>query len=78
VSADSPQTTRESLTAKHAAAVARRRAAPLGSQEFVRASEEVAGIEVAIARLEEPPPEETAGRAEQAAKPAEQAAKPTA
>jgi hypothetical protein len=38
----------------------------------------VAGIEVAIARIEEPPPGETARRAEQAARPAEQAAKPTA
>jgi hypothetical protein len=69
LSPDSPKATRESLTAQHVAAVARRRAAPLGSREFVRASEEVARIEVAIARLEEPPPEETARRAEQAAKP---------
>jgi hypothetical protein len=69
LSPDSPQATRESLSTQHAAAVARRRAAPLGSQEFVRASEEVARIEVAIARLEEPPPAETARRAEQAAKP---------
>jgi hypothetical protein len=64
-----PRATRESLTAQHAAAVERRRAAALGSKKFVRASEEVARIEVAIARLEEPPPEETARRAEQTAKP---------
>jgi hypothetical protein len=64
-----PRATRESLTTEHAAAVARRRAAKLESKEFVRASEEVARIEVAIARLEEPPPEQTARRAEQAAKP---------
>ena len=69
MSPDSPPATRESLTIQHAAAVARRRAAPLDSEEFVRGSEEVARIEVAIARLEEPLPEETARRVEQAAKP---------
>jgi hypothetical protein len=69
LSPDSQPATREALTAQHAAAVARRRAAALGSREFVRASQEVARIEVAIAGLEEPPPEETARRAEQAAKP---------
>jgi hypothetical protein len=50
---------------RHAAAVARRRAAPLGSEAFQKAAEQVARIEVQIARLEEPPAEETAERAKQ-------------
>ncbi len=42
---------------KHVAARARRDAAPLGSVEYQEAAEEVGRIEVAIAKLEEPPQE---------------------
>jgi hypothetical protein len=49
--------------AQHAAARARRDAAPLGSDEFRAAAEEVATIEVAIAALEEPPPTTVPGTA---------------
>ncbi len=48
---------RGELMARHAAARQRRDAAPLGSDEFRAAAEEVARIEIAIAQLEEPPPE---------------------
>ena len=47
---------RGALMEQHAAARARREAAPLGSDEFTAAAEEVARIEIAIAALEEPPP----------------------
>ena len=47
---------RSALMEQHAAARARREAAPLGSDEFRAAAEEVGRIEVAIAALEEPPP----------------------
>jgi hypothetical protein len=40
---------------KHVAARARRDAAELGSDEYREAAEEVGRIEVAIAKLEEPP-----------------------
>jgi hypothetical protein len=46
---------RSALMQQHAAAKARRDAAPLGTDEFRAAAEEVARIEVAIAELEEPP-----------------------
>lgn len=46
---------RSKLMEQHAAARARREAASLGSDEFRAAAEEVARVEVAIARLEEPP-----------------------
>jgi hypothetical protein len=42
---------------RHRAARARREAAPLGSDAFRDAAEEVARIEIAIAQLEEPPPQ---------------------
>jgi hypothetical protein len=42
--------------AEHAEAKRRREAAPLGSDAYRVASEDVARIEVAIAALEEPPP----------------------
>ncbi len=48
--------TRESLMVEHAAARKRRDAAALGSDEFRRAAEDVARIEIAIAAIEEPPP----------------------
>jgi hypothetical protein len=44
--------TREQLLVEHAAARHRRDAAPLGSPAFERASEDVAHIEVEIARIE--------------------------
>jgi transcription elongation GreA/GreB family factor len=47
---------RSSLMEKHVAARARRDAAALGSDEYREAAEEVGRIEVAIAKLEEPPP----------------------
>jgi hypothetical protein len=47
---------RSSLMEQHVAARARRDAAALGSDEYQAAAEEVGRIEVAIARLEEPPP----------------------
>jgi hypothetical protein len=56
MSAERATATRESLMEEHAVARARREAAPLGSDEFRAAAEEVARIEIAIAALEEPPP----------------------
>jgi hypothetical protein len=50
------QSTREALMEQHAHARRRRDSAPLGSDEFRAAAEEVARIEIAIAQLEEPPP----------------------
>ncbi len=47
---------RDGLMERHRAARARREAAELGSDDFRAAAEEVARIEIAIARLEEPPP----------------------
>ncbi|MGI8929635.1 MAG: hypothetical protein ACR2H0_09280 [Candidatus Limnocylindrales bacterium] len=41
---------------QHVAARARRDASPLGSDGFRAAAEELARIEIAIARMEEPPP----------------------
>jgi hypothetical protein len=49
-------THRIELLARHADAKQRREAAPLGSDEFRAACEEVARIEIAIAAAEEPPP----------------------
>jgi hypothetical protein len=49
-------TTRAELMELHAAARRRRDAAPLGSEGFRAAAEEVARIEIQIARIEEPPP----------------------
>jgi transcription elongation GreA/GreB family factor len=46
---------RGALMEQHRAARARRDAAALGSDEYRAAAEEIARIEVAIARLEEPP-----------------------
>jgi hypothetical protein len=47
--------TREELMEAHRAARERRDAAPLGSDAFRDAAEEVARIEVGISELEEPP-----------------------
>jgi hypothetical protein len=47
---------REALMEQHRAARARREAAPLGSDAYRAAAEEIARIEVEIARIEEPPP----------------------
>ena len=46
---------RDALMEQHRAARARRDSAPLGSDEFRAAAEEIARIEVEIARREEPP-----------------------
>ena len=46
---------REALMERHREARARRDAAALGSDEFRAAAEEIARIEIEIARLEEPP-----------------------
>ena len=54
---------RSSLMEKHVAARARRDAAALGSDEYREAAEEVGRIEVAIAKLEEPPPPAPAANA---------------
>ena len=54
---------RSSLMKKHVAARARRDAAALGSDEYREAAEEVGRIEVAIAKLEEPPPSPAANPA---------------
>lgn len=51
---------RAQLMERHAQARARRDAAPLGSEEFRSAAEEVARIEIAIAAMEEPPPDRPA------------------
>ncbi len=45
---------RGALMEKHRLATQRRRAAPLGSPEYEAAAAEIAAIEIAIARLEEP------------------------
>jgi hypothetical protein len=50
-----PPEGRAALMEQHAAARRRRDSAPLGSDEFRAAAEEVARIEIEIARLEEPP-----------------------
>jgi hypothetical protein len=47
-----PAATRDQLLVEHAAARARRNAAPLGGADWEAASAEVARIEVEIARLE--------------------------
>jgi hypothetical protein len=47
-----PTRTREDLLAEHAAARRRRDAAPLGSEEFRSAVDEIGRIEVEIARIE--------------------------
>jgi hypothetical protein len=54
-------THRIELLARHAEAKQRREAAPLGSDEYRAASEEVARIEIAIAAAEEPPPPPSSG-----------------
>jgi hypothetical protein len=54
---------RSDLMRQHREARARRDAAPLGSDAYRAASEEVTRIEVAIAAMEEPPPEATAPEA---------------
>jgi len=46
---------RAALMLQHVAARGRRDAAPLDSADYRAASEEVANIEIAIARAEEPP-----------------------
>jgi hypothetical protein len=46
---------RSSLMAEHAEAKRRREVAPLGSDAYRLACEDVAEIEIAIAALEEPP-----------------------
>lgn len=48
--------TREELVDAHAAARARREAAPLGSDEYRAAAEEIAQLEIALNALEEPEP----------------------
>jgi len=55
-SKQAPKVTRETLMERHRVARERREAARLGSDEYRAAAEEVAEIEIAIARLEEPPP----------------------
>ena len=49
-------TTRPELLALHAAARARREAAPLGGEAYAAAAEEVARIEVAINKIDDPSP----------------------
>jgi hypothetical protein len=55
-----PAQTRDELMERHAEACRRRDSAELGSEAFRDAAEEVARIEIAIAQLEEPPPEKPA------------------
>jgi hypothetical protein len=55
-SADERAKQRDVLLVEHRAARAKRDAAALGSAEFRAAAEEIARIEVAINRLEEPDP----------------------
>lgn len=50
---------RSDLMQQHRAARARREAAPLDSEAYRQASEDVAHIEVAIAAMEEPAPSDT-------------------
>lgn len=58
---------RSAFMAEHAAAKRRREAAPLGTDAFRLACEDVARIEVAIAQLEESPPSATAPEAAKSA-----------
>jgi hypothetical protein len=55
-----PAQTRDELMERHAVACRRRDSLELGSEAFREAAEEVARIEIAIAQLEEPPPEKPA------------------
>ena len=58
--AQDPVAARAELMEQHRQARARREAAPLESDAYRAAAEEVARIEVAIAAAEEPPPAQTA------------------
>jgi hypothetical protein len=58
---------RSVLMAEHADAKARREAAPLGSDAYRLACEDVAAAEIAIALMEEPPPTVTSPAAAEAA-----------
>lgn len=58
---------RSDLMRQHREARARREAAPLGSDAYRKGCEDVARIEVAIAALEEPPPDQNAPAAAEAA-----------
>ncbi|CAN5822404.1 hypothetical protein BH24CHL6_BH24CHL6_02210 [soil metagenome] len=55
-----PAQTRGELMKQHIMACRRRDSAELDSEDFRAAAEEVARIEIAIAQLEEPPPERPA------------------
>jgi hypothetical protein len=59
---------RSALMAKHVEARRRRDEATLDDEAFRAASEDIAKIEVAIAKMEEPPIEETAVAAAQGPK----------
>jgi len=50
-----PSGTRAELMEQHAAARQRRNVAPLGSEDYRAAAEDLARIEIAIAQLEEQP-----------------------
>ena len=62
-----PSPERSSLMARHVEARRRRDAAPLESDAYREASEEVARIEVAIAAAEEPPSDVAQAAAAQSA-----------
>ncbi len=47
--------TRDSLMNDHREALSRRHATPLGTQAYEQIAAEIARIEIAIARIEEPP-----------------------
>jgi hypothetical protein len=49
--------TRDTLMARHRELLTRRAKTPLGSPEYQRLAEEIAAVEVEIARIEEPPVE---------------------
>lgn len=58
-----PMAARAKLMEQHRQARARREAAPLESDAYRAAAEDIARIEVAIAAAEEPPPSQTAPEA---------------
>ena len=52
-----PGPTREELLRQHRDVIRRRQSVPLGGPEYRRLAEEVARIEIEIARIDEPPVE---------------------
>lgn len=60
---------RQALMAQHRDSLRRRASTPLGSPDYEAIAKEIAGIEVEIARIEEPPVELLGRRPDSAARP---------